>query len=101
MSKLWAELMPGLSGVDFTGEFTGRANRQALERATAVSVYSNAVGNIEVSPDDEPGTWYDTGEDAVVGLYTMVKVPVGRAIRVAGIVAATPAPVRIQVRHDM
>lgn len=101
MSRVLAALMPGVSGADFTGEFKGNANAQALERATEITVYSNAVGNIEVTDTDEGTTWYDTGEDAIIGSYTLTKVPACRGIRVAGIVAATPAPVKVLVRHGI
>lgn len=101
MARVAADLMPGRSGNDFTAEFKGRHNAVALERATEITVYSNAAGNIEVSVDAEGTAWEDTTEDAVDGVYTMTKVPVCRGIRVAGVAAASPAPVHIVVRHGI
>jgi len=101
MARLTAELMPGRSGANYTAEFAGNPNAQALERATEITVIAGAAGNIEVTPDDAGTTWYDTGENAINGLMTMLQTPVCRGIRVAGIAAAATPPVRILVRHGM
>lgn len=103
MALLTAELIPDKSGTNFTAEFTGRPNAVGLERALHITIYAAAVGAIEVAPvhDPESGEWEQTGESSVNGEYTMTKVPVCKAIRVASISAAATPPVRIFVRHGI
>jgi hypothetical protein len=101
MSRVCAELMPGRSGADYTAEFSGSHNAQALERATEITLYGGtAAGVVEVSVDGV--TWVASGTAiAASGLTHMASPTVCRGIRVAGQAAATPAPVRVLVRHGI
>lgn len=104
MSRLLTELIPDANGAgDLTAEFTGSPNQAALERATEITIYGGtAAAAVEISIEEEPGSWVATGTTiAAGGLTTLAPPPACRAIRVAGEVAATPAPVRILVRHGM
>lgn len=103
MSRVAAMLMPGRSGTDYTAEFAGNHNAQALERATEITIYGGtAAAAVEVSDVDTPGTWRASGTTiAASGLTHMSSPPVCRAIRVAGEAAAATPPVVILVRHGI
>lgn len=101
MSRILSELMPDVDGSgDFEAQFSGSINQPALAAATEISIYyGTAAKNIEVTVD---GTnWVDTGVDTVVGVTTLADPPACVGIRVAGVTAATPPPVRILVRDDV
>lgn len=102
MARLAADLMPGQSGADFTAEFIGSANEQALDRATEMTVYGGtAAAAIEVL-DPDGSTWRATGTAVAASGYThFSSVPVCKGVRVAGEAAAATPPVRVRVRHGM
>lgn len=101
--RIAADLMPGRSGNNYTAEFTGRHNAQALERATEITVYGGVAANvIEVSDTDDGTVWRASGAViAASGLTHISSPPVCRAIRVAAEVAAAQPPVKIIVRHGL
>lgn len=98
MSRVLAELIPGVDGSgDYTAEFVGSVNEPALAAATELTIaYATAGKNIEVTFDGV--NWLDTGVDTIAAVTTLTVVPACVGIRVAGVTAATPAPVRILVR---
>jgi hypothetical protein len=102
MARLAAQLMPGTSGSDFTASFSGSANEQALDRATEMTVWGGtAAAAIEVL-DPDGTTWRATGTTVAASGYThFTSVPVCKGVRIAGMAAASPPPVRISVRHGM
>lgn len=101
--RIAADLMPGRSGNNYTAEFTGRPNAQALERATEITLYGGtAAAVVEVSDTDDGTVWRASGTViAASGLTHISDPPVCRAIRVVGEAAAAVPPVKIIVRHGL
>lgn len=101
MSRVAAKLMPGRSGTDYTAEFSGNHNAQALERATEITIYGGtAAANVEITQDDV--NWVDSGTDVAAGGVTHIaSPPVCRGIRIAGEAPAATPPVVVFVRHGI
>lgn len=102
MSRVRSQLIPDMSGANFTAEFTGSPNQQALDRATEITIWGGtAAAAVEVL--DPNGTnWRATGTTiAASGLTHLSSPPVSIGIRVAGEAPAGTPPVRILVRHDV
>lgn len=100
--ELTAVLIPDLSGVNFAASWTGKANREALNRSSKWSIYSAvAPGTVVEISDDEDGAtgWVASGIVTTAAVTNVSDPPVCKAVRLAGIAAATPAPARFLVRH--
>lgn len=103
--ELTAVLIPDVSGVNFAASWTGKQNSVALERGSKWSIYSNgaAVGAgvvIEISDDENGATgWYNSGIVTTANVTHVSDPPACKAVRLAGIAAANPAPARFLVRH--
>lgn len=102
-ARILASLIPGTSGANFTAEFSGSQNKQALERATEITLYGGTSASIvEVSDDETPGVWRASGTAiAPSGLTHFASPPACRAIRVAGQAPAAVPPVICLVRHGL
>lgn len=102
MPRVAAQLIPGQSGANFTAEFTGSPNEQALDRATEITIWAGtAAAAVEVL-DPDGATWRATGTTIAASGYThLVNPPVCKGIRVAGMAPAATPPVRISVRHEI
>lgn len=103
-ARMVAQLLPTLSGAgpNFTAEFTGSPNEQALDRATEITVWGGtAAAAIEVL-DPNGVNWRASGTVvAAAGITHFASPPVCKGIRVAGEAPANPAPVRVSVRHGL
>jgi hypothetical protein len=103
--ELMAVLIPDISGANFAASWTGRPNREAISRSDKWSIYSNgaAVGagvSIEISDDEDGATgWYTSGIVTTANVTHVTDPPACKAVRLAGIAAANPAPARFLVRH--
>ncbi|HEY6022402.1 MAG TPA: hypothetical protein VIY48_21845 [Candidatus Paceibacterota bacterium] len=100
--QLTAELLPDKSGANYTAQFTGNANSQALERASQITIYyATAAVAIEIAADEEGTTWVASGLTTTANVTLIANPPACRAIRLAGVAAAPTPPARILVRHGM
>ena len=103
-ARVAAQLVPNLSGggPNFTAQFDGNPNRQALERATEITLYGGtAAAAVEVLDADD-ATWRASGTVvAASGLTHIASPPVCHGIRVAGEAPAAVPPVRVLVRHGL
>lgn len=99
---LQSQLIPDASGVNFLAQFTGKHNSVALERASKWSIYSAVAAGtvIEISDtEDAASGWVASGIVTTANVTHVSDPPACRAVRLAGIAAATPAPARFLVRH--
>ena len=101
MARVVSQLIPGQSGANFTAQFDGNANEQALDRATEITVWGGtAAAAVEIL--DPNGTWRASGTVVPASLVThFASPPVCKGIRVAGEAPAATPPVRVSVRHDV